>query len=201
MIGVSIVNTDLVTTQRRCGDFGAAAAVSRTRESSCGVQKGAPPIGQQIQNGGSNKVLYPSQCFLLGLELELIQTHMAQKPLLWVEVGAHVVRNRSKCGGVVWAGAGVAWHLGVYVVFEAFLAVWRRQLSLCGIPSQGVVCKTPTRYIFDIILYKQNINQVRCRSYSKCREATRYCEYTNRYVAKRRIVCLLAAEGQADHSW
>ena len=28
------------------------------------------------------------------LELELIQTHMAQKPLLWVEVGAHAVRNR-----------------------------------------------------------------------------------------------------------
>jgi hypothetical protein len=38
------------------------------------------------------------------LELELIQTHMAQKPLLWVEVGAHSVRNRSKCGGVGWAG-------------------------------------------------------------------------------------------------
>jgi hypothetical protein len=28
---------------------------------------------------------------------------MAQKPLLWVEVGAHAVRNRSKCGGVGWA--------------------------------------------------------------------------------------------------
>jgi hypothetical protein len=25
----------------------------------------------------------------LELELELIQTHMTQKPLLWVEVGAH----------------------------------------------------------------------------------------------------------------
>jgi hypothetical protein len=37
---------------------------------------------------------------LLELELELIQTHMTQKPLLWVEVGAHVVRNRPKCGGV-----------------------------------------------------------------------------------------------------
>jgi hypothetical protein len=35
------------------------------------------------------------------LELELIQTHMAQKPWLWVEVGAHAVRNRSKCGGVI----------------------------------------------------------------------------------------------------
>jgi hypothetical protein len=28
------------------------------------------------------------------LELELIQTHMTQKPLLWVEVGAHAVRKR-----------------------------------------------------------------------------------------------------------
>jgi len=26
---------------------------------------------------------------------------MAQKPLLWVEAGAHAVRNRSKCGGMV----------------------------------------------------------------------------------------------------
>ena len=66
------------------------------------------------------------------LELELIQTHMAQKPLLWVEVGAHAVRNRAKCGGVGWAGAGVAWRLGVCVVFGASPAVWRRQLSLCG---------------------------------------------------------------------
>jgi hypothetical protein len=47
------------------------------------------------------------------LELELIQTHMAQKPLLWVEVGAHAVRKRSECGGVVWVGAGVAWRLCV----------------------------------------------------------------------------------------
>jgi hypothetical protein len=42
-------------------------------------------------------------------ELELIQPHMTQKPLLWVEVGAHAVRKRSECAGVVWAGAGVAW--------------------------------------------------------------------------------------------
>ena len=33
----------------------------------------------------------------LALELELIQTHKAQRPLLWVEVGAHAVHNRSKC--------------------------------------------------------------------------------------------------------
>jgi hypothetical protein len=30
------------------------------------------------------------------LELDLIQTHMTQKPLLWVEVGAHAVRERSE---------------------------------------------------------------------------------------------------------
>jgi hypothetical protein len=47
------------------------------------------------------------------LELELIQTHMTQKSLLWVEVGAHAVRKRSECAGVVWAGAGVAWRLCV----------------------------------------------------------------------------------------
>jgi hypothetical protein len=47
------------------------------------------------------------------LELELIQTQMTQKPLLWVEVGAHAVRKRSECAGVVWEGAGVAWRLCV----------------------------------------------------------------------------------------
>jgi hypothetical protein len=46
---------------------------------------------------------------------------MWHKQLLWVEVDAHAVCNRSKCGGVGWAGAGVAWRLGVCVVFEAFL--------------------------------------------------------------------------------
>jgi hypothetical protein len=40
--------------------------------------------------------------------LELIQTHMTQKPLLWVEAGAHAVRIRPECAGAVWAGAGVA---------------------------------------------------------------------------------------------
>jgi hypothetical protein len=45
------------------------------------------------------------------LELELLQTQMAQKPLLRVEVGAHAVRNKSKYGGVVWAGTGVASRL------------------------------------------------------------------------------------------
>jgi hypothetical protein len=57
----------------------------------------------------------------LELELELIQTHMTQNSSLWVEVGALVVRKRSKFAEVVWAGAGVAWRLCVCVVFEAFL--------------------------------------------------------------------------------
>jgi hypothetical protein len=77
----------------------------------------------------------------LELELELIQTHMAQKPLLWGEVGAHAVCKRSECGGVVWAGEGAAWRL--CVVIEAFWAVWRRRLSLCGALLQGVACKAP----------------------------------------------------------
>ena len=80
----------------------------------------------------------------LALELELIQNHMAQKPLLWVEAGAHAVRKRSEYSGVVWVGAGVAWRLYVCcLVFEASSAVWRRQLSLYGAPPQGVVGKAP----------------------------------------------------------
>jgi hypothetical protein len=50
--------------------------------------------------------------WLLELKLKRIQAHMAQIPLLWVEVGAHAVRNKSKCGGVGWVGVGVAWRLG-----------------------------------------------------------------------------------------
>ena len=42
------------------------------------------------------------------------------------------MRSRSKYGGVGWAGAGVAWRLGVCVVFEASRAVWRRQALLSG---------------------------------------------------------------------
>ena len=30
---------------------------------------------------------------LYGLEIKLIQAHMAQEALMWVEVGAHVVRS------------------------------------------------------------------------------------------------------------
>ena len=39
------------------------------------------------------------------LELELIQTHMAQKQVLRVEVGARALRVRSVSGEVAWASA------------------------------------------------------------------------------------------------
>ena len=41
------------------------------------------------------------------LELELIQAHMAQKPVLRVEVGAHALRVRSVSREKAWASAGV----------------------------------------------------------------------------------------------
>ena len=40
------------------------------------------------------------------LELELIQPHVTQKPLLWVEVGARVMRKRPGRGEVVWCHSG-----------------------------------------------------------------------------------------------
>jgi hypothetical protein len=43
----------------------------------------------------------------LELELELIQTHMAQKPVLLVEVGARALRVRSVSREEAWASAGV----------------------------------------------------------------------------------------------
>ena len=43
------------------------------------------------------------------MELELIQAHMTQKNLLWVEAGAHAVRKKkSECAGMVRARVGVA---------------------------------------------------------------------------------------------
>jgi hypothetical protein len=70
------------------------------------------------------------------LELELIQTHMTQNPLLWVEVGAYAVRKKSGCAGVVWAGAGVRVALVCVLSLKPVWAVWRRQHSLCGAPPQ-----------------------------------------------------------------
>ena len=51
------------------------------------------------------------------LELELIQSHMAQKPVLRVKWGARVLRVRSVSRGEVWASAGVqgAWVGWVWV--------------------------------------------------------------------------------------
>ena len=48
------------------------------------------------------------------LELELVQTHRAQKPVLRVEVGARVLRVRSVSREEEWASAGVqgAWVSG-----------------------------------------------------------------------------------------
>ena len=41
------------------------------------------------------------------LELELIQAHMAQKPVLRVEVGARALRVRSVSREEAWASSGV----------------------------------------------------------------------------------------------
>jgi hypothetical protein len=84
-------------------------------------------IRKETQVAGNGRAAIPHHYhvhYLIGsgyfwfyeLELELIQTHTAQKPLMWVEVGALAVRNlhyRPECGGVVRAGAGVAWRLCV----------------------------------------------------------------------------------------
>jgi hypothetical protein len=82
---------------------------------------------------------------------------MAQKPLLrvetWIEVGAHAVRNRRLTGqsAVGWCGqAGVSrgtWVCVCCLVFVAPCVVWRRQLPLCGVPSQGIVYKAPAPLI------------------------------------------------------
>ena len=40
------------------------------------------------------------------LELELIQTHMTQKPMLRLEVGVRALRVRSVSRGEAWASAG-----------------------------------------------------------------------------------------------
>ena len=47
----------------------------------------------------------------LELELELIQIHMAQKPMLRVEVGSRALRVRSVSREEAWASAGMqdAW--------------------------------------------------------------------------------------------
>jgi hypothetical protein len=70
---------------------------------------------------------------------------MAQKQLLWVEVGAHAVRSqqaKARWGNVGRRGCHVS--LGcLCCVLEASWVIWYRQISLCGAPPQGVVCKVP----------------------------------------------------------
>jgi hypothetical protein len=64
----------------------------------------------------------------LELELELIQAHMTQKTLLWIEVGAHAVRKRSECAGVVCASALVAGEL--LPIFYLYQCITR--MRMCG---------------------------------------------------------------------
>ena len=79
-----------------------------------------------------------------GIELEpehgLIQIHMAQKQLLWVEevveVDAHAVRKRLGRDGVVLASAGVAYRACVCYVFGASWAVWCRY---CAVQVQTIM--------------------------------------------------------------
>jgi hypothetical protein len=56
----------------------------------------------------------PTRVFKGELELELIQPHMAHKPMLRGEVGARALRVRSVSREEVWASAGVqgAWVSG-----------------------------------------------------------------------------------------
>ena len=66
----------------------------------------------------------------LELELELIQIHMAQKPMLRVEVGSRALRVRSVSREEAWASAGVqgAWVSGWNPGFLRYF--FRRQLHL-----------------------------------------------------------------------
>jgi hypothetical protein len=63
------------------------------------------------------------------LELEPVQAHMTQKPLLWVEVGAHAVSKKTERDGAVWAGASAVWSLCACVMsFWLFESPWRSHL-------------------------------------------------------------------------
>jgi hypothetical protein len=74
---------------------------------------------------------------------------MAKKAtLLCVEMGAHAVHNKGKVRWGWFEQVRVSCGAWLCVVIEAFWAVWRRQLSLCGAspPPQGVMCKAPLSY-------------------------------------------------------
>ena len=82
------------------------------------------------------------------LELELIQTHMTQKPMLRVEAGARALRMlvKNMCGWTERASAGVqgtcvwAWISGA-PVRAGWVCDGGVQLSFCGAPRG--VCKAP----------------------------------------------------------
>ena len=81
-----------------------------------------------------------SKLFHFELELELIQSQMAQKPMLRSEVGARALRVRSVSRGEVWASAGMqgAWVSGCGC--EADQGMLRSQRpSLLWCPPAGVV--------------------------------------------------------------
>jgi hypothetical protein len=78
----------------------------------------------------------------LELELELIQTHMTQKPMLRVEVGARALRGRSSVRG---GGASAVLRAlaGSTQSQRPVEATSGRQLSFCGAPPRGLLCKAP----------------------------------------------------------
>jgi hypothetical protein len=75
-----------------------------------------------------------------GFELELIQTNMAQKPMLKVEVGARALRVRPVSREEAWASAGVqgawvseCWCEADKCVLETVHDVFRGHLACGGI--------------------------------------------------------------------
>ena len=86
------------------------------------------------------------------LELELIQSHMAQKPVLRVEVGALALRVRSVSREGAWASASVQ---GAWVKFLTHLATTSSQGT--GRPARDPVLLRRTRQF----LCQSNLSQVK----------------------------------------
>jgi hypothetical protein len=82
-----------------------------------------------------------TQHFELDLELELIQIQMAQKPLLWVEAGAHAVQKK-KGPERGWAeGASMGAMRRLCVLHVCVLSL--KPLGLFGAAS--ILCVAPAR--------------------------------------------------------
>jgi hypothetical protein len=91
--------------------YGALATCLSRVSVHCALFAPSGSVPRALQRALCHGVALPQR---LELELLVIQTHMTQKPLQWVEAGAHAVRKRSECAEVVWAGASVAaWRLCV----------------------------------------------------------------------------------------